>query len=89
MKNFKHGRRDEPDRELEDRWGHPLLAFSRFLGGIGFWIVHAFIVVSICGFLVLDMFDVPVNEAIGTLAMMTLGIALLFAFAGWVARCGR
>ena len=89
MKAFKEKHQFESDLSFERRWGHPLLGFARFLGGAGFWISHVVIVSSVAGVLLLMWFDTTINKTIGTLATMTFGVALLFAFAGWIARCSR
>jgi len=56
---------------------------------MGFWLTHAFIVAGLCGLVLIEWFDATINEALGTLVTMTFGIALLFAFAGWIARYAR
>ena len=74
---------------FEYRWGHPLPGFARFLGGTGFWISHAVIVSSVAGVLLLRWIETTLNQTIVTLATMMFGVALLFAFAGWIARRSR
>ena len=74
---------------FEHHWGHPILDFARFLTGTGFWISHAVIVLSVAGVLLMMWFDTTINSTVGTLAILTFGVALLFAFAGWIARCSR
>lgn len=87
MKAFKEKHQFESDLSFEHRSGHPLFGFARFLGGAGSWISHAVIVSGVAGVLLLMWFDTTINKTIGTAATMTFGVAMLFAFAGRIARC--
>lgn len=89
MKTLKNKHPSRSRLLFERRWSHPLLGFARFLAGAGFWISHVVIVAGVIGVLLLGWFDAIVNETVGTLATMAFGVALLFAFAGWIARYGR
>ena len=70
---------------MERLSGHPLRGFARILGGAGFWISHVIIVSGVAVVLRLMWSDTTINRTIETLATMMFGVALLFAFAGWIA----
>lgn len=71
------------------RWGHPLIGFARCLAGSGFWISHFVIVAGVVTVLLLTWFDATIHQTAATIATMAFGVACLFAFAGWIARCSR
>jgi hypothetical protein len=52
------------------------------LSGIGYWTAHAVIVAGLVGMLLIWWLDAMISEMLGTLAAMTFGMAILFAFAG-------
>ena len=89
MKSPKNEPTSGSGRSSERRWGHPLLGFARFLAGAGFWISHAIIVVGMVAVLLLTWSGATLDDITATLATMLFGVALLFAFAGWIARCSR
>ena len=72
------------DSSAEQRWGHPLLGFGRFLEGRGLWISHCVIPTCVAGALLLTSFERSPDQTTAPLATMMFGVALLFTFAAWV-----
>ena len=89
MKTQKNNHSPRSIPIIEHRWGHPLLGSARFLGSVGLGTSHAIVVSSVAGVLLLMWFNTIINATTGPLATMTFGVALLFDFAGWIARCSR
>ncbi len=89
MKTLRNKHPSQSGLLFERRWGHPLLGFARFLTGAGFWISHGVIVAGAVAVLLLTWFDATIHQAAATMGTMAFGVALLFAFAGWIARCSR
>lgn len=89
VKTLKSKRPSQTDLQFERRWGHPLLEFARWLAGTGFWISHFVIATGLTALALLTWFDVTVHQTAATIGTMTFGVALLFGFAGWIARCKR
>ncbi len=89
VKNLNSKRPSQTNLQFERRWGDPLLEFARWLAGTGFWISHLVIVTALAALVVLIWFDVTVHQTAPTMETMTFGLASLFGFAGWIARCKR
>ncbi len=76
-------------RSSDLRWCHPL---ADFLGGTGLWISHVAVAIGVIGMVLLTWFDVQTDGVWGIVAApatMVFGVAVLFAFAGWIARSSR
>lgn len=74
---------------LERRWAHPLF---RFLGGVGFWIAHVVVAIGVIVVTLLTLFGVQIHgrwAIAAAAALIVFGYAVLFAFAGWIARRSR
>ena len=74
---------------LERHWGHPL---SKFLAGMGFWIAHVVVAIGVVVVTWLTIFGVRIHGAwtiVAAAALIMFAYAVLFAFAGWLARSGR
>jgi len=79
-------------RSTEPRWGHPLIGFAHFLAGTGFWFFHVVIIIAALAVLLLTWCGTNIDgirAVVATVGTLVLGVATLFAFAGWIARSTR
>ena len=89
MQTRRYKRLSCEQRSSDLRWCHPLIGFHAILAGVGFCISHLMVAIGVIAVVLLEWFDVQIYgawQAVATTATMVFGVAVLFAFAGWIAR---
>lgn len=82
----KHRLSSSDDRPSDLRWCHPLV---HILDGIVCWTSNQVVAIGVIAMVFLTWFEAQTDEIwriVIAPAMMVFGVALLFAFAGWIAR---